>query len=360
MKSGEVDGGIVTVDGTIVGLITLSLLENGEQDEAPHDFSARNARFTPASYDTVRASSDAGFAADHPHLREHLQGGQHPRIVPEGGGQVSGGGYGRTGGSEANFLGSERARAAGIESGPGQNLTTVQTKAGNITVNKSAAGDMGGFVDELVEAGAPVGSIGSYANRNIAGSERKSQHAYGGAMDLFNQSGRGIISKAGMDWIKSHPEEWRAIKQRHNMVGGEEFGDIGHVEWGGPGYGTRHYGGGARPATSGGGSVRGSYFDDQNTATGLSAARTAGIALPSREGLGQMYEVTGPNGQTVMLPQIDVGPAKWTGRGVDISKAALGRMGYTEKNFPTDAQFTVRPAGKGKTADTTDPNSNPM
>jgi hypothetical protein len=90
------------------------------------------------------------------------------------------------------------------------------------------------------------------------------------------------------------------------------------------------------------GSVRGSWFDDPSTATGLSAATTPGIALPTREGLGKMHEVTGPNGQTVLLPQIDVGPAAWTGRGIDISKAALEKLGYTAKNFPTDAFFSHR------------------
>jgi hypothetical protein len=245
----------------------------------------------------------------------------------------------------------------GIDSGPNEDLKTVDTKAGPITVNKNASEDMKGAVDDLVEAGAPVGHIGSHADRNIAGSSRKSQHAYGGAMDLFNQSGRGIISKEGLEWIKSNPDKWKEIKQKHNLVGGEEFGDIGHVEWGGPGYGDRHY---SKPSYSGphdgsitnkttpGEAVKGSWFDDSSTATGLSAATTPGIALPSREGLGKMHEVTGPDGQKVMLPQIDVGPAKWTGRGIDISKAAMKKFGYDSKNFPTDSHFTYKPVTNEK------------
>lgn len=271
--------------------------------------------------------------------------GFHPKGTGE---QVSGGDYGNTGGrSEANYLGSTRSRMAGVESGPNQNLTTVQTKAGPITVNKTASSDMVGAVNDLVEAGAPVGHIGSHADRNIRGSGRKSQHAFGGAMDLFNQSGKGIISKQGMDWIKANPDKWRDIKAKHNLVGGEEFGDIGHVEWGGPGYGERHYGGKDAPkATPKTGSVKGSWFDDKSTATGLSAASMPGIALPSREGLGKLYEVTGPNGQKALLRQIDIGPHERTGRGVDISKPALEKLGYTTKNFPTDADFHVTPAPK--------------
>jgi hypothetical protein len=100
----------------------------------------------------------------------------------------------------------------------------------------------------------------------------------------------------------------------------------------------------APAATPGGGNtVRGSYFTDPSTASGLSAAEHPGIALPSRAGLGKMYEVTGPNGQTAILPQIDVGPAKWTGRGIDISGPAAKRLGLSASgNFPTDAKFTYK------------------
>ena len=66
-----------------------------------------------------------------------------------------------------------------------------------------------------------------------------------------------------------------------------------------------------------------------------------GIALPSRNTLGQWFNVTTPDGRTFQLQQTDVGPAGWTGRGVDISAAAAGRMGYTPSSFPTDAPFKV-------------------
>lgn len=69
-----------------------------------------------------------------------------------------------------------------------------------------------------------------------------------------------------------------------------------------------------------------------------------GIALPTRGGLGKWYNVTQPGGdQPFPLQQTDIGPAKRTGRGVDISAAGAHQMGYTPKNFPTDAQFKVEP-----------------
>ena len=72
-----------------------------------------------------------------------------------------------------------------------------------------------------------------------------------------------------------------------------------------------------------------------------------GIALPSRNTLGQYFNVTAPNGQTLRLQQTDIGPAKWTGRGVDISAAAGQQFGYSPKTFPTDASFGVEPADGG-------------
>jgi hypothetical protein len=69
-----------------------------------------------------------------------------------------------------------------------------------------------------------------------------------------------------------------------------------------------------------------------------------GIALPYRRTLGQWYNVTPPGGDLPFpLQQTDVGPAKWTGRGVDISAAAAHQMGYTPKNFPTDAAWKIEP-----------------
>ena len=69
-----------------------------------------------------------------------------------------------------------------------------------------------------------------------------------------------------------------------------------------------------------------------------------GIALPTRGGLGKWYNVTPPGSDKPFpLQQTDIGPAKWTGRGVDISAAGAHQMGYSPKNFPTDANFKVEP-----------------
>jgi hypothetical protein len=91
-----------------------------------------------------------------------------------------------------------------------------------------------------------------------------------------------------------------------------------------------------------GSTVRGSMFNDVRTASGRSAAATAGIALPSGGRMGDLYEVTTPDGRKFVTPLIDRGPAAWTGRGVDISEPLARQMGYG-RGFPTDAQFGVKP-----------------
>src|SRR6185295_7843835 len=69
-----------------------------------------------------------------------------------------------------------------------------------------------------------------------------------------------------------------------------------------------------------------------------------GIALPTRGGLGKWYNVT-PSGSDRPFPlqQTDIGPDPRTGRGIDISAAGAHQMGYSPKNFPTDANFKAEP-----------------
>lgn len=88
--------------------------------------------------------------------------------------------------------------------------------------------------------------------------------------------------------------------------------------------------------------VKGSTFDDSMTALGPKTGE-AGIALPDKSTLGQMFQVTTPDGRTFIAKQTDLGPARWTGRGVDINAELRRKMGYGEKNFPTDQQFKIQP-----------------
>jgi peptidoglycan hydrolase-like protein with peptidoglycan-binding domain len=68
-----------------------------------------------------------------------------------------------------------------------------------------------------------------------------------------------------------------------------------------------------------------------------------GFALPERATLGQWRDVTAPNGKTLKLQQTDLGPAKWTGRGIDIAAVAAERFGYSPSSFPNNGVFSWRP-----------------
>ena len=245
----------------------------------------------------------------------------------------------------------------GQHGAPGENLTTVQTAAGPMTLNKASAPAFVGFTGELAAQGAPLGSPGSYAHRNIAGSSRASQHAYGNAVDFGNQSARNVVSPAFRSWVESHPAEWRAALNRWNMVSGGDWRnpDLGHVEWAGPRASDNTAAAPVPAEQAGSGSGKASWFstapytgehswsDPQGAREGPQAsglpATVPGIALPSRSTLGKYFDVTAPSGETHRLRQVDIGPGPHTGRGIDINAPAAEKMGYSPQTFPTDQHF---------------------
>jgi len=120
---------------------------------------------------------------------------------------------------------------------PGQNLVRIELPNGRgLTVHREAAPAFKGFLTDLHEAGAPLNSIGSYNDRNIYGTERKSQHAYGNAVDL-NQTGRDKVSPEFRNWVQRHPEFMRETQNKWGIVSGADFKrpgpDLGHYEWSG-------------------------------------------------------------------------------------------------------------------------------
>lgn len=57
-------------------------------------------------------------------------------------------------------------------------------------------------------------------------------------------------------------------------------------------------------------------------------------AMPSRRHLGEVYRVT-YKGRSVVVRINDVGPAKWTGRGIDLSQAAARQIGMISVGVAT-------------------------
>jgi hypothetical protein len=76
--------------------------------------------------------------------------------------------------------------------------------------------------------------------------------------------------------------------------------------------------------------------DSMNTGTALGLPDTApGIALMNQPTLGKYFNVYSPQGRWHKERQIDIGPAGWTGKILDITSAALKHFGFNERNFPT-------------------------
>jgi hypothetical protein len=67
---------------------------------------------------------------------------------------------------------------------PNAGLTTQKWRGYTLTMNSSVIGRFTGFLDALAATGYKIKSIGTYANRNIAGTNIKSLHSLGLAMDI--------------------------------------------------------------------------------------------------------------------------------------------------------------------------------
>jgi D-alanyl-D-alanine carboxypeptidase len=112
-------------------------------------------------------------------------------------------------------------------------LTSIESGGYKATVNTMAAPKFKGFLDDLGKAGAPIGSVQGYNYRNIAGTNTLSQHAYGNAIDIGNQTGRDQVSPEFRQWVTEHPTEWRGALNKYNMISGGDWRhpDLGHVEY---------------------------------------------------------------------------------------------------------------------------------
>lgn len=64
------------------------------------------------------------------------------------------------------------------------NVRTINWRGRSLTLNASAMNNFVGFLNALTRTGYKIHSLGSYANRNIAGTSQKSLHAYGLAIDI--------------------------------------------------------------------------------------------------------------------------------------------------------------------------------
>lgn len=110
--------------------------------------------------------------------------------------------------------------ALGLRPGAEAELTTIRLPSGaRFTVASKVAPQFQAFLTELEQGGYKLNpeKSGGYNDRNIAGSARKSQHAFGNAIDLnwdVNAQGQ---SKHDL------PENIRDIAAKHGIVWGGTF-----------------------------------------------------------------------------------------------------------------------------------------
>lgn len=118
---------------------------------------------------------------------------------------------------------------------PGKNeIVSINAGGINVSVNRQSAPYFKGFLDDLRAAGAPLHDVGGYNVRNIAGTHRMSQHAYGNALDV-NQSARNVVSSDFRHWANSHQSELNAALNKNHIINGGNWRspDFGHFEWNG-------------------------------------------------------------------------------------------------------------------------------
>lgn len=103
-----------------------------------------------------------------------------------------------------------------------ERIATVTTRGGKtVKVNKAVSERFEGFLNELEELGYPLDVVQGYNNRNIFGTNYKSQHAFGNAIDI-NPSRNPVngsndlppnISAIAAKWGLSWGGDWKGDKK---------------------------------------------------------------------------------------------------------------------------------------------------
>ena len=113
-----------------------------------------------------------------------------------------------------------------------QNLVTVTAPNGQQwRVNKASAPSFTAFLQDLSREGYSPTSSGGFNNRNIRGSDRKSQHAFGTAIDI------GAAANPMGGTASDMPPDVSALAAKYGLEwGGDWTGrpDPMHFEWRGP------------------------------------------------------------------------------------------------------------------------------
>lgn len=113
-------------------------------------------------------------------------------------------------------------------------LTTIKTPDGrSITVNKNSAKPFQGFINELFAQGYRPKSIQSYNNRNIAGTNTKSEHAWANAIDFDPWVNRGDRLGGGGTAFGNLPKNVQQLADKYGITWGGSWknADPMHFEY---------------------------------------------------------------------------------------------------------------------------------
>ncbi|HET7713288.1 MAG TPA: M15 family metallopeptidase [Patescibacteria group bacterium] len=135
-----------------------------------------------------------------------------PSVLSSGGGSGSVGNSTGTGGSWGNPDSKDFAS---------NYLTTIKTPDGRkVTVHKNAAQAFKGFLGALYSQGYVPKSIQSYSNRNIAGTNTKSEHAWANAIDLDPYVNRGDRLGGGGTTYGNLPKNVAQLAAQYGLTWG--------------------------------------------------------------------------------------------------------------------------------------------
>jgi hypothetical protein len=101
------------------------------------------------------------------------------------------------------------------------------------------------------------------------------------------------------------------------------------------------------------------HDDNGKNASGLPQS-VPGIAVYCRATLNHYWRVTFPNGFVHVVKQVDIGPAPYTHRGIDINASLANLAGYRPNNFPTSSLVKFTYLGTSMPTAPTPPASTPV
>lgn len=139
-----------------------------------------------------------------------------------------------TASENANFFSSGRARQEGLNFNPDTDIVPVSSGGKTVAVNKYAAADVKGFLDDLQATGYKINEIGGYnARKNVNDPSRLSEHAFGNAIDINESTNPNRSTRTDL------PANIADIAAKHHMIWGGNWRhpDPMHFEWVGPGGG---------------------------------------------------------------------------------------------------------------------------